>query len=462
MPTAAADRVEDMAPVQAEPAVTMSDAIAPEQPRAEAQPSGESQPFIDAQPLASAAPAIADEPWTPQAAAPQPTTEAPPAQPEPLPEPMAAATQAAATQAPAPMAPVEAEATLAPVQAPVDNGWVAETDQATAQQPITETQRPSPVEPVMPDISQVPEPSRFDALSGSEPVEVPAATIDAAALEQFDKTWDEVSQSPWRDLPPPSPIRPSEAVLQGEEPSATWQPPAPVEQETASADSSWAAWAQASPSVEQEAPPSFDQSSAATSEPQPDEGTWQPGTDSIDPRLISLGLVPETGNGLHPAPAEASPDAWAAPTQNGWGTPEQTMPAADEVEPAEPSHDPAARLAGLVPSSEPANGRTLLGSVAAPEVIPAHPDVTPTQVVVTGLVSVASIASFKRHLARVPGVQSVGVSSGPDGEFIFKATHDPSVALRDLIPALPGFGARVVSAADGALHVTAKDPEADA
>jgi hypothetical protein len=59
-------------------------------------------------------------------------------------------------------------------------------------------------------------------------------------------------------------------------------------------------------------------------------------------------------------------------------------------------------------------------------------------------------------------VQSVGVSSGPDGEFIFKATHDPSVALRDLIPALPGFGARVVSAADGALHVTAKDPEADA
>jgi hypothetical protein len=453
MATAAPDAAEETARVQAEPEVTVPDGSAPERPAADAQP------VADDWPLASVAPPVADEQWTPQAEVQEPRIEAAPAQPEPP------APQSVAPATPAPMAPVEAEASLAPVQAPTDSGWAADAHQATAPQTITESEQPAAFEPVMPDISQAPEPSRYDAWSEPEPVEVPAATIDAAALEQFDKTWDEVSQSPWRDLPPPSPTRPSDAVLEAleaEEPSATWQAPASAEQATAAADSSWATWAQASPGVEQEAPPSSDQSSATTGEPQPDEGTWQPGTDSIDPRLVSLGLVPETGNGLHPAPADASPDAWAAPTENGWGAPEQTMPAADEAEPAEPSHDPAARLAGLVPSSEPANGRTPQGSVAAPEVRPAQADVTPTQVVVTGLVSVASIASFKRHLARVPGVQSVGVSSGPDGEFIFKATHDPSVALRDLIPALPGFGARVVSAADGALHVTAKDPEADA
>ena len=53
---------------------------------------------------------------------------------------------------------------------------------------------------------------------------------------------------------------------------------------------------------------------------------------------------------------------------------------------------------------------------------PAEPHTT--RVVVTGLVSVASIAGFKRNLSRVAGVQSVGVSSGPDGEFVFAVNHD--------------------------------------
>ena len=79
-----------------------------------------------------------------------------------------------------------------------------------------------------------------------------------------------------------------------------------------------------------------------------------------------------------------------------------------------------------------------------------------------GLVSVASIASFKRHLARVPGVQSVGVSSGPDGEFVFAVNHAGEVVLRDVIPALPSFQARVTGSSDGVVHVTAHDPESDA
>jgi hypothetical protein len=84
-----------------------------------------------------------------------------------------------------------------------------------------------------------------------------------------------------------------------------------------------------------------------------------------------------------------------------------------------------------------------------------------TQVVVVGLVSVASIASFKRHLGRATGVQSVGVSSGPDGEFVFAVAHGEDVSLRDMIPSLPGFQARVTNAGDGIINVTARDPESE-
>ena len=90
-------------------------------------------------------------------------------------------------------------------------------------------------------------------------------------------------------------------------------------------------------------------------------------------------------------------------------------------------------------------------------------DATPTttQVIVTGLVSVASIASFKRHLGRLQGVQSVSVASGPDGEFMFNVTHRTDATFRDAIPTLPGFGARVISTGEGIVNVTARDPETE-
>jgi hypothetical protein len=109
--------------------------------------------------------------------------------------------------------------------------------------------------------------------------------------------------------------------------------------------------------------------------------------------------------------------------------------------------DLAARLAGLVPGKSSGKAHSN--------------ESTATQVVVVGLVSVASIASFKRHLGRVSGVQSVGVSSGPDGEFVFAVHHSADLVLRDAIPSLPSFQARVTNAADGVLNVTARDPESD-
>jgi hypothetical protein len=36
-----------------------------------------------------------------------------------------------------------------------------------------------------------------------------------------------------------------------------------------------------------------------------------------------------------------------------------------------------------------------------------------------------------------------------------------SIDLREVVPALPGFTARVSSAGDGIVNVTAHDPEAD-
>jgi len=108
------------------------------------------------------------------------------------------------------------------------------------------------------------------------------------------------------------------------------------------------------------------------------------------------------------------------------------------------------------------------GEAAAESVATAKPapkdataTVESTQVVVVGLVSVASIATFKRQVGRLPGVKSVGVSSGPDGEFIFTVGHNSDTSLSSLIPTLPTFQARVVSEREGVLNVSAHDPEAE-
>ncbi|HET9456721.1 MAG TPA: hypothetical protein VFO78_05235 [Candidatus Limnocylindrales bacterium] len=107
----------------------------------------------------------------------------------------------------------------------------------------------------------------------------------------------------------------------------------------------------------------------------------------------------------------------------------------------------AARLADLLPGKHEENST--------------GQETQTTQVVVVGLVSVASIASFKRHLGRLAGVSSVGVSSGPDGEFLFAVHHAPDVVLRDVIPSMPSFQARVTASGEGTLNVTAHDPESE-
>ena len=97
-------------------------------------------------------------------------------------------------------------------------------------------------------------------------------------------------------------------------------------------------------------------------------------------------------------------------------------------------------------------------SVTADEATPdAHAS---ARVVVTGLISVASIANFKRSLARIAGVRSIGVSSGPNGEFVFTVSHDSSLALPQEIEAMPAFESQVTGEGDGEMAVSARDRDA--
>jgi hypothetical protein len=275
----------------------------------------------------------------------------------------------------------------------------------------------------------MPEPPAFDADDTPAtwtPVETPTASSTESPTAVDEPAPPAVDS--WGTRPPVA--EPTETVA---EPSG-WETPAE------SATAIPAPDAEAAP-VESVAQPVAEETAEAPAEPAEapvtpettqDAGDLfsipaaEPAADG-DPRLTALGMAQDF------AAAEAEAAAFPAET-----------PAADTEIPTIAEDALAARLAGLV-ADEPAQAS----------------ETASTRVVVTGLVSVASIAGFKRNLARVSGVRSVGVSSGPDGEFVFAVTHDPGLDLTDGIATLPGFGARVTSEAPGELTVAARDPETE-
>jgi hypothetical protein len=170
-------------------------------------------------------------------------------------------------------------------------------------------------------------------------------------------------------------------------------------------------------------------------EPEAETGSEpEPTIDAEDPRIAMLSLSPDF------AAAEAEAEMSAAESAAG----EEAAADAGQEIPTIAEEVVAARLAGLVPPSDAGDPSERLT----------------TKVVVSGLVSVASIAAFKRGVARTQGVASVGVTSGPDGEFVFMVSHNPSIDLKEIIPGLPGFGARVTGDSDDGFVVSARDPEA--
>ena len=106
-----------------------------------------------------------------------------------------------------------------------------------------------------------------------------------------------------------------------------------------------------------------------------------------------------------------------------------------------------------------------VGPAAASAPVPAPADsplttARPTaRVVVVGLVSVASIATFKRALGRVAGVSAIGVASGPDGEFVFSVSHDAGLDLAKAITGLAGFETRITAETPDGLEVAAHDSD---
>ncbi|HSW43124.1 MAG TPA: hypothetical protein VLM76_11500 [Patescibacteria group bacterium] len=171
-----------------------------------------------------------------------------------------------------------------------------------------------------------------------------------------------------------------------------------------------------------EAPAAMETAEVAAETTPSDASITDPQEPDVDPRLAMLGLEPDFAAAEVAAVEMAAAEIEDVPEFGGEAL--------------------AARLSGLVPAESDAAVATAVT----------------TQVVVTGLVSVASIAGFKRHLGRLPGVGHVGVSSGPDAEFVFAVSHDPATSLRDLIPTLPGFAARIAVTGEGVLHVSAQDP----
>ena len=258
----------------------------------------------------------------------------------------------------------------------------------------------------------------FDDLVGEEdPAVFAARAVSLPEPPSFEDLDDDAMTALLREpgVGVPEPAVDPAANVVGEDPQggqdAAGEDP-PLDREAAMAAIQAAAEAAATPDTPE-----------VTADAAPDP--WSPALEEpeVDPRLAMLGLTPSF------AAAEMAA---------------VEMAAAEIDDMAEIGGEALeARLAGLVPGNAPA----------------ADEAAVTTQVVVTGLVSVASIASFKRHMGRLAGVGHVGVSSGPDAEFIFAVSHDPATSLRELIPTLPGFAARVGGVGDGVIQVSAQDPQ---
>jgi len=168
---------------------------------------------------------------------------------------------------------------------------------------------------------------------------------------------------------------------------------------------------------------------------------------------------------------EATQDAGGEPDVEGVAETTEAESAPEPEGEPEPAPDFAAAEAEAAAMSgelDPDDGLTMLAAarldssdndLSQPVERSASGDRVTTRVVVLGLVSVASIATFKRSLGRVSGVSAIGVASGPDGEFVFTVSHDASLGLADAITALPGFHARISAETPGGLEVAAHDPD---
>jgi hypothetical protein len=131
--------------------------------------------------------------------------------------------------------------------------------------------------------------------------------------------------------------------------------------------------------------------------------------------------------------------------------------AAAEAEAAALGGDLEGEAELLPPETELANDSPV--EDPAPPIVETTTGLISTRVVVSGLVSVANIANFKRSLGRVSGVSSIAVASGRDGDFAFTVGHKLGSGLAEAVGTLPGFDVEITTQSDEAIVVAAKDRE---
>jgi hypothetical protein len=151
-----------------------------------------------------------------------------------------------------------------------------------------------------------------------------------------------------------------------------------------------------------------------------------------------------------PPQPTADSEAWTAPV---------SQPALDVDALAAAEAEAAAAVEG---DDFAATDATTMTAPPAQATSPAPTGETAKMVVAAlGLVSVASVSSFKRALGHGAGVKSVQVSSGPQGEFLFTLTCDAGLDLAAMVCALPGFEVEVRGSEQGAVQIVVRDLEAD-
>ncbi len=159
----------------------------------------------------------------------------------------------------------------------------------------------------------------------------------------------------------------------------------------------------------------------------------------------------------------ADPAAFAVAAKKMPAPPRLDGAPAGETPTAAPAAPPAPELAAGAAadmSADEALAARLaeLGAVgtvdAAPDAAASSDEPTATEVRVTGLGSFGAITGFRQALAAADGIETVSLSLGPTGEFVFRAAHAAGFNVASAIAAIEGDAANIEVQPDGALRVT--------
>lgn len=180
--------------------------------------------------------------------------------------------------------------------------------------------------------------------------------------------------------------------------------------------------------------------------PEPPDLAYEDGLDDWTPEsILAIAEAARTESVATPAEVSAEADAESA---------SQTEAAfsADAEATIETSDDQAGTL-DLAPIDAPSASAT-----SSTTVDEASDEASVSLLSVVGLVSVASIAGFKRAVAKAPGVEAISVVSGPAGDFVFTVRHEANADVAAIVGGLEEFSAVVTNTEDGMLSVTASAP----